>query len=139
MDIRDARQEDVERLLAVGGDAQTGTSRAAIAAAVAQGHCLVASEGDLLIGYGFLAYPFLDGGTVARIFVDQGHRRRGVATQLMQSLERRCTAQQLYVPVSIANTAMRALLRRLGYDSNGLLYNADSDEPKQVFRKDLRP
>jgi len=102
--------------------------------------CLGAFEGDQLIGYVVNA-RYVDAWHVMNVAVDPDHRRRGVASRLLQRLfelteddERRGYTLE----VRVSNAEAISLYERLGFSSRGVRpgYYTDNREDALIMWRD---
>jgi len=102
--------------------------------------CLGAFEGDKLIGYVVNA-RYVDAWHVMNVAVDPDHRRRGVASRLLQRLfeltaddERRGYTLE----VRVSNAEAISLYERLGFSSRGVRpgYYTDNREDALIMWRD---
>jgi ribosomal protein S18 acetylase RimI-like enzyme len=138
--VRLAHLDDLPRLLAVDHLAlRPGTGRQAfISRAVAENSCWVASLDETVVGYGVLGYTFYGNGFISMVYVEMGHRRRGVATALLQGLERACQTPKLFTSTNMSNLPMQALLARQGYALSGVIHNLNEADLELVYFKRVR-
>jgi len=107
--------------------------------ALRDGQCVVAVDGDDIVGYAILNDGFLYEGFVPLLMVAISSRRCGVATRLLRELERRCSRQRLFVPVGASNLPAQCLLEKSGYAPSGHTHVNDAGETESVFFKHLKP
>jgi len=140
MKIREACAADLNRLVALDVVAQRDEKRIEfIRHAVEVGQCLVCIDNDVIVGYGILDYSFYATGFVALLYVDAQHRHEGAGMHLMQALESRCETPKLFTSTNMSNQPMQSLVRKLGYQESGIIFNLDAGDPELVYCKALRP
>lgn len=137
--VRRARSADTEALVALDPIAREQPSRKAfIAQAITAGHCWVVVEthdDSTLLGYGVLDRSFFEHDFIALVMVKDEARCRGVASALMDELERQCTGPKLFTSTNASNAPMLALLARQGFTPSGRIDNLDEGDPELVFVK----
>ena len=108
-------------------------------ASVAADGCIVARDGERLVGFvtwdlGFFNRPF-----VRLLIVIDSYRRRGLGRRLLLAVERAATAYaELFVSTEAINAPMQALLAELGYVPSGSIDNINAPENAElVFYKRL--
>ncbi|HEU5479994.1 MAG TPA: GNAT family N-acetyltransferase [Candidatus Tumulicola sp.] len=99
--------------------------------------CLVAEIDGAPAGFavwdrGFYARPFL-----WMLGVDPAHQHRGVASELLEHVERLNAGLPLYTSTNESNDAMHALLTSRGYAPTGRLDSLDPGDPEIFFVKRL--
>lgn len=83
--------------------------------------------GFAVVGW-FFSNPFLD-----LIVTDSGQQRRGVASAMLDEIERAHADQKLFVSTNLSNTVMRALLPARGYLPAGQVDHLDPGDPELFF------
>ena len=106
-----------------------------IASALRNGECIVAAQGDEVLGFAILNYTFFDQGFVPTLVVGAGSRRRGVATALLAELERRCAKPKLYVSTNESNLPAQCLFEKCGFAPSGRIENLDLDDAELLYFK----
>ena len=122
MTVRGARQDDLDAVLAVwdaarSAAASTPDDAASIAGAIEQGALLVADDGGAVVGTIVAGW---DGwrGNMYRLAVLPSHRRRGIATELVEAGEallRRRGARRITALVGRGDPVAMGLWRAVGY------------------------
>lgn len=134
--VRLASADDAEIALAIDPAAATSPHRAAwLRRAFAGEHGRVArlallngqAAGFAVVGW-FFSNPFLD-----LIVTDARLQRRGVASALLDEIERAHADQKLFVSTNESNTVMRALLPARGYLPAGQVDHLDPGDPELFF------
>ena len=85
------------------------------------GEYLVAWEDGVPLGHAHLDWR-PDPPEVQDVFVDEAHRRRGIAARLSEAAEQRVRARglgRIALDVDVENAAARALYAKLGYQPHG--------------------
>ena len=108
-------------------------------ASVAADGCIVARDGERLVGFvtwdlGFFNRPF-----VRLLIVIDSYRRRGLGNRLLLAVERAAAAYaELFVSTEAINTPMQTLLAARGYASSGSIDNINAPgNAELVFYKRL--
>jgi GNAT superfamily N-acetyltransferase len=83
-------------------------------------------------------YTFYDNGFIAMLYVQPGHRRRGVGAALLAHLESLCQTPKLFTSTNLSNLPMQSLLVKSGYTLSGVIHNLDEDDPEIVYCKRLK-
>jgi len=99
------------------------------------GAAFVALIEDVIVGYAVLEYNFFENGFITMLVVKNEARRKGVASALVDSLERRCTRAKLFTSTNASNLAMQALLKKRSYIASGKVFNLDEGDPELFFMK----
>lgn len=106
-----------------------------IRASLAAGACVVAIEGDEIVGFVILNYSFFGQGFVPLLVVAISSRRRGIGTLLLREVERRCIKPKLYLSGNRSNMAAQYLFEKCGFVQSGRIENLDLDDDELVFFK----
>jgi ribosomal-protein-alanine N-acetyltransferase len=99
---------------------------------------LVARENGFVVGYGGV-WVILDEAHVTTLAVDQNHRRRGIATELLKALidqSRRMGAQRISLEVRPSNSGARRLYENLGFSVKGVRKRYYFNEDGLIMFKD---
>jgi len=99
--------------------------------------CLVAEVDGAIAGYvvwdrGFYARPFL-----WMLGVDPKHQHLGIASHLIENVERLNRGHNLYTSTNESNAAMQHLLAERGFEPVGRLENLDPGDPEVFYYKQL--
>jgi len=81
---------------------------------------------------GFYARPFL-----WMLGVDPVHQHLGIASELIESVERLNAGHNIYTSTNESNAAMQHLLSKRGFVPVGRLENLDPGDPEVFFFKRL--
>lgn len=138
MNIRKATTSDLPHLVAF--DTVTrGLERRIdeIKSAIVHGQCWVYAEKAPPTGYAIFENNFFGRPFVRLLFVANDHRRKGIASRLVQHLETVGGQDRMFVSANQSNAAMRALLERLGYHQCGEIHGLDEGDAELVFMKKL--
>ncbi len=134
-----ATQRDIKAIVILDPIARQRASRTEfITTSVHSGDCLVAIEANEIIAYAVLDYTFFGNGYISMLYVHPNHRCHGVGSELMKSLEARCTTDKLFTSTNRSNAPMQALLPRLGFSPSGIIDNLDEGDPELVYFKRIR-
>ncbi|HJS98373.1 MAG TPA: GNAT family N-acetyltransferase [Terriglobales bacterium] len=98
---------------------------------------LVALTESKIVGYVEMAPTFFQRDFVSLLSVRPEHRRQGVATALMKTMETRCQGEKLFTSTNLSNSSMQALLGKLGYQLCGIIEELDEGDPELIFVKHL--
>ena len=99
--------------------------------------CLVAEVDGAIAGYvvwdrGFYARPFL-----WMLGVDPAHQHLGVASHLIENVERLNQGLTIYTSTNESNATMQHLLAERGFELVGRLENLDPGDPEVFYYKRL--
>jgi ribosomal protein S18 acetylase RimI-like enzyme len=106
-----------------------------IEASLRSGECLVAVDGDDVLGYVILNYSFFGEGFVPLLVVAAANRRNGIGTMLLREAERRCTKRKLFVSANRSNLPAQWLFEKCGFVSSGRVENLDLNDDELLFFK----
>ena len=110
-----------------------------IRSAVSAGECVVAVDGDEVLGFGILNYTFFQQGFVPLLVVGVGSRRTGVGAALLSELERRCRKPKLYISANRSNVPAQCLFEQCSFVPSGNIQNLDLGDDELVYFKLVRP
>lgn len=134
--VERATPRDREAVLGVEAEGRAIDGRTtAITLAIEDGRCLVARDGEAVLGFAvhdrsLFGQPFL-----ALLRVRQVDRRRGIGTALVQGVIAGTDGDRLFSSTNASNTAMRMLLGRLGFVASGFIENLDPGDPEMIYVK----
>lgn len=106
-----------------------------IESSLGDGGCIVASDGEEIVGFAILNYSFFGQGFVPLIVVAAGSRRSGVGTLLLGEAERRCTKRKLFVSANRSNMPAHWLFEKCGFAQSGRVQNLDLNDDELLFFK----
>lgn len=106
--------------------------------AIQKGDCFVATEGDTIIGYVIFSRSFFEHWFIKLLYVDAAHRRKGVATSLINEVAKQCVTEKLFVSTNEKNEAMRSLLNKLRFTQTGYLDHINDGEKEIFYVKNLK-
>lgn len=98
---------------------------------------LVALVDGQVAGYAEMAPSFFQRQFISRLSVRPEHRRQGVATALMKSMETACKSGKLFTSTNLSNQPMQSLLAKMEYRLCGVVEELDEGDPELVFTKRL--
>jgi GNAT superfamily N-acetyltransferase len=96
----------------------------------------VAVENEEMAGLIVSNQEFFSKPYIWLVIVDVGHRRKGIATKLFETVEARCVGKRLYTSTNRSNHTMRAFLERRGYAVVGEV-DLDPGDPEVFYCADL--
>ena len=136
--VEEATEQEVESIWALDGMVLGNRSREDfIANAVRAGQCSLARTGDMLAGFSVLEQSFYGQGFMSLLIVHPDHRRRGVATALIQRVESICPTRKLFTSTNESNLTAQRTFEALGFVRSGYIENLDEDDPEIVYFKHL--
>jgi [ribosomal protein S18]-alanine N-acetyltransferase len=105
--------------------------------------CLGAFEGGQLVGY-IINSRYVDAWHVMNVAVDPGHRRRGIATRLLERLFELTKAdgrRGYTLEVRVSNAGAIDLYEQLGFERRGFRrgYYTDNREDALIMWRDASP
>jgi ribosomal protein S18 acetylase RimI-like enzyme len=109
-----------------------------IQSALRTGECMVAVDGDEVLGFGILNYTFFQQGFVPLLVVGMGSRRTGIGKALLSALERRCVKPKLYISANRSNIPAQCLFEKCGFVRSGHIENLDLADDELLFFKPIR-
>ncbi len=109
-----------------------------IQASLARDECVVAIEGDKILGYVILNYSFFGQAFVPLLVVAMANRRAGIGMQLIAEAETRCSREKLFASANESNIAAQRLFERCGFVPSGRIENLDETDDELVYCKWLQ-
>jgi len=106
--------------------------------AIQKGDCFVAIEDGKIIGYVIFSRSFFENWFIKLLYVDEAYRRKGVATSLLNEVNKQCVTEKLFVSTNESNEAMKSLLNKLGFVQTGYLDNVNNEEKEIFYVKKLK-
>jgi len=106
--------------------------------ALAQGECIVAIEGDRVVGYVILDNSFFGHAFIPLLVVAAQNRRAGIGTLLISEVERRCHREKLFISANESNVPAQRLFALREFVSSGRIENLDDTDDELVYCKWLR-
>lgn len=94
----------------------------------------VAQLSDRIVGYCVVEPTFFGHEFVAMVMVAADARGRGVGTALLDDAGRRCRTAKLFTSTNLSNRAMQRLLACAGWQSAGIVYGLDENDPELIFQ-----
>jgi ribosomal protein S18 acetylase RimI-like enzyme len=137
MTVRTARPEELPALAALPHALHYDHPASFIRHALGSKECLVAEIDGNLAGYvvwdrGFYARPFL-----WMLGVSPGYRHHGVASGLIEHVERLNAGHRLHTSTNESNGAMQSVLEARGFARVGKLDDLDAGDPEVFYAKQL--
>jgi ribosomal protein S18 acetylase RimI-like enzyme len=135
--VRSARQEELSLLEKMPHALHYTHHLSFIRHALGTKECLVAESDGEIAGFvvwdrGFYARPFL-----WMLGVDPSHQHEGIASTLIEHVEKLNAGRNLYTSTNESNAAMRGLLAKRGFTQVGRLENLDPGDPEVFYFKPL--
>jgi len=139
MEIRQARDDDVEAMCAADPIAVDGEKRRKfLLDSVRESTAYVAILDGKVAGYAVLEHSFFERGFISMLMVGQSHRRNGVGSALVRHLEGLCESERIFTSTNQSNLPMQSLLQRLGYRHSGTVEELDPGDPELFYSRQLR-
>jgi len=108
-----------------------------VRAAVDAGACLVAVDGDEVLGYILVNGDLLGHRLISLLVVAIGGRRQGVGQALLKEACRRCDRPKLFVSCNRSNVPAQALFDKCGFQPSGYVGNLDEGDEELFYFKAL--
>ena len=131
--VATATSADAPELLRLHPRGPDPRTAAALGLAVCAGRVSTARRDDTLAGFAVLAPWFFEATFVALRYVADVHRRRGVASALLEHLRSSC-AGPLLTSTDEWNLSVQAVLERAGWARCGHLVGLDDGDPEVFYR-----
>jgi GNAT superfamily N-acetyltransferase len=104
---------------------------------VRAGHALVAERDGVLAGFAIHHRHFFQRDFLALLIVEPWCRRSGVASTLVDAVEKRCVGADLFTSTNASNQTMRQALKKWGFRATGRIDNIDPGDPELIFVKTI--
>jgi GNAT superfamily N-acetyltransferase len=102
------------------------------------GECLVALIDDKVVGAAILNYTFYYRGWLGLLNVNPAYRRRGVATALIQRMEKLCKTPKFFTSTNQSNVTAQKTYEANGFVRSGYIENLDEGDPEIIYFKHLQ-
>jgi GNAT superfamily N-acetyltransferase len=100
--------------------------------------CLIAFEHGIPAGFAiFNSGQFFDQTFLWLLVTDPDFRRIGVATNLIECIEKLCRNAKLFTSTNRSNKAMQSLMKKLSFRRTGVLRNLDPGDSEIFYVKKL--
>lgn len=106
--------------------------------AVKAEHCLKASIDHSLVGFAIVDRLFFGEAFLSLIIVHPEHRRKGVGTALVRSVESTTQTRKLFTSTNRSNVTAQKFFESLQFAKSGCIENLDEGDPEIVYFKRLR-
>lgn len=102
------------------------------------GQLLVAERDGVPVGYAAVDHSFFRRGFVRQLYVTPAHRRRGVASRLLDEAVALCGTARVFTSTNLSNRPMQQLLHALGWQPCGMVEGLDEGDPEVFYFLDAR-
>jgi ribosomal protein S18 acetylase RimI-like enzyme len=72
---------------------------------------------------------------IERVYVDERHRRQGIASALLTACADLATTDKVFTSTNRSNLAAQRLFARAGFQASGSIDNLDDGDPELVYCK----
>jgi ribosomal protein S18 acetylase RimI-like enzyme len=105
---------------------------------VARGDVLLAKSHGQIVGLLIAElYGFFDENIISLVVVEEGLRRRGIGTALVEKAESLFGKGKLFMATGQSNLPMQKLCKKLGYQKVGHIENIQDHDPELIYLKRL--
>lgn len=101
--------------------------------ALEAGECLVALQGAEIVGAIAFHTHFFHCTFISLLVVASHARRQGIASALIEAVERQMIGKKLFTSTNRPNTGAQALFQRVGFIRSGIIENLDPGDPELIF------
>ena len=105
---------------------------------LAQGECLVATEGERIVGFVIRNSGFFGQAFVPLLVVAEASRHAGIGTALLTEAEVGCRRAKIFTTTNESNLVAQRLFVKCGYVPSGRIENLDDTDDELVYCKWLR-
>ncbi|MFD3449354.1 GNAT family N-acetyltransferase [Microbacteriaceae bacterium 4G12] len=134
--IVEARIEDLEKIVEIDSEVIGNKSRRAyIQNAIEFGRCIVAIEGDSIVGFLIYDTNFFDCAFISLIIVSPSKRRKGYASYLMDYMVNISPTTKIFSSTNRSNYDMQRVFEANGFVQSGIVENLDEGDPEIVYFK----
>ena len=136
--VERATDDDLADVIAVDAAHMRHARADHLAEAVKRHECYIVREGWDVLGFAILTQSFFEQYFIDLIVVHPDQRRKGVASALMQHIEKIVPAEKLFTSTNQSNAPMQALCEKLGFVKSGWIDNLDDGDPEIIYFKRLQ-
>jgi ribosomal protein S18 acetylase RimI-like enzyme len=101
--------------------------------AMRAGGVIIARSDGAIAGFVLFAPWFFGRMLVARVSVARDHRRKGIASLLLQHVMKRAGSAGLFISTNRSNTGAQRLYEKLGFERSGEIDNIDAGDPELIY------
>jgi ribosomal protein S18 acetylase RimI-like enzyme len=98
------------------------------------GSLIIARLEEKVIAFAVVDTSFFDNAFIRWIYVDESHRRLGIAKGMVSALMERSATAKLFTSTPESNYAMRLLLDGLGWENVGSVRGIEESDPALFYR-----
>ena len=135
MTIREGTPGDLARLEALPPAEHWDRQLAMLRRSLGARRSLVAEIGDDVVAMVVWDREFFARAFIWMLGVHPSHRRRGIASALIEHVERSCKGEPLFISTTKSNLAMQVLCKGRGFLECGFVENIDPGDPEIFFHK----
>ncbi|WP_078551983.1 GNAT family N-acetyltransferase [Bacillus alkalicellulosilyticus] len=134
-----ANIDDLDKLVNIDCEVIGNPSRRnTIKKSIEQGQCIIAKEGEDIVGFLLYDITFFECTFISLIIVSPSSRRRGYASLLMESLMDAAPTTKVFSSTNQSNINMQKVFEANGFIQSGIVENLDEGDPEIIYFKSGR-
>jgi ribosomal protein S18 acetylase RimI-like enzyme len=136
--VRWASKKDLASLCNIDERVIKHSRRKFINSSISKRECLVALQDGIPAGFAiYNTGSFFDQTFLWALVTDPKFRRMGIGSNLIRRVESLCPNNKLFTSTNRSNSAMQALMKKLGYRRTGIVRNLDPGDSEIFYVKKL--
>lgn len=112
--------------------------RSALSSAIASKNCYKAVVNGEVLGFMILEETFYGHAFISFMIVHPGHRREGIASELIHYAESVAPTDKLFTSTNASNAEMQRLCEAQGFTRSGAIENLDDEDHEIVYFKQIK-
>ena len=137
MNIRTATIDDLSSLYEIDHIAGSDAKRKGLILYAINNQCLWLAESTAghALGYGILSHEFYGRSFIDLVYIAERHRSKGFGSALIGYLEQKSCSDDLFTSTNESNAHMQHVLKSMGYERSGIIFNLDPGDPELIYVK----
>lgn len=131
-----AQIDDLDKIVQIDSEVIGNKSRRNyIKNAIELGNCIIAKEGNSIVGFLIYNTNFFDCAFISLIIVSPTKRRKGYASYLMDFIMEISPTTKVFSSTNRSNYNMQQAFEKNGFVESGIVENLDEGDPEIIYFK----